>query len=84
MAINIVVGYLRQDPEKDIIWWRKETKMTLTVGIIIPKVDIDTKIPGETDPFEDVTYIDASHSTCLSFRRYVGSFLITIFDTTLY
>ena len=72
MAIKRVVRYFMQDPEKVIIWWRKEPKFTLPVGSITLKVDMDTQIPGKINPCEAVTYIYASHATCLSYRRYVG------------
>ena len=60
--------------------------MTLPVGSIIPKVDMDmdTQIPGATNPCEAVTYIDASHATWLRYRISVGSFVITLFVLALY
>ena len=55
LAIKRVVRYLRQEPEKGIIWWRKEPKMTLPVGIIIPNVEMEYQLPGEMNPCESVT-----------------------------
>ena len=46
-----------QDPENGIFWWRKESKTTLPVGSIIPKVDMDTQIPDEINTCESMTYI---------------------------
>ena len=63
VAIKKVVRYLRKNTEKGIIWLRKEPKMTLPLGIILPKVDMDTKITGAINPCESITYIDASHAT---------------------
>ena len=44
MTIKRVVSYLRQDKEKGIIWRREQKKVTLPVGRIIPKVDMDTQV----------------------------------------
>ena len=82
--IKRVVRYLRQDPEKGIIWWRKESRITLPVGSIIPKVDMDTQIPCATNTNEAVTYIDASHATWLRKSISVNSFVITLFISALY
>ena len=62
----------------------KEPKMALLVGIIIPKVDMDTQIPSSINPYEAVTYIDSSLATCLRPRRYVGLFIITLFGAAVY
>ena len=84
MEIKRVVGYLMKDPEKGIIWWRKEPKTTLIVGSIIPKVDMDNQVPGAINPCEAVTYIDALHAIFLRSRRSAGSFFITIFGAAFY
>ena len=55
VTIKRVVRNFRQDPEKGIIWWRKEQKITLPVGSIISKVYMDTQIPGAIKPFEALT-----------------------------
>ena len=55
------------------------TKTTLPVGSIIPKFEMDTQIPGAINPYDAVTYIDASHATCLRYRRHLGSYVITLF-----
>ena len=72
VAIKKVVRYLRKNTEKGIIWLRKEPKTTLLVGSIIPKVEMDTQIPGEINPCEAVNYIDASHATLLRSKIYKG------------
>ena len=72
VEIKRVVRYLSQYPEKGMFWCRKEPKMTLTVRIIIPKVDMETQRPDEINLCEAVIYIDASHATYLRSRRYVG------------
>ena len=58
VAIKRVVSYLRQDQEKGNFWWMKEPKTTLPVVTIIPKMDMDTQIPGAIITCEGVTYID--------------------------
>ena len=55
VATKKVVRYLRQEPEKAIIWLSIEPKMTLPVRSIIPKLDMDTRIPGAINTCEDVT-----------------------------
>ena len=79
VVIRRVVRYLIKDPEKVIIWWSEEPKITLPVRSIVPKVYIENQEPGAINPCEDVTYIDASHDTCLRYRISVGYFLITVF-----
>ena len=74
----------RKDAGKVIILWRKEPKLTLPVSSIITKVDIDAEIPGATNPFESVTYIDDSRDTCLRYRIYVVSFVNTLFGSAVY
>ena len=59
--------------------WRKEPKMTLPVGSIIPKLDMDTQISGAINTWESLTSVDASHATLLRSRRCIGSFVINIF-----
>ena len=46
VAIKIVVRCLRQGREKIIIWWRGKPKMTLPVRSFIPKIDMETQLPG--------------------------------------
>ena len=46
-----------------MFWWRKEPKMTLPVGSIITKVDMDTQVTVAINPCEAVAYINASHDT---------------------
>ena len=46
--------------------------MTLPVGRIIPKVDIDTRIPSAINQCEVMTYIDVSHDTSLISEISVG------------
>ena len=67
----MMVGYFKQDPKKGIISWRKELKITLPVGIAIPKVEMDTQIQYSINTCEAVTYIDVSHDTCLRSMIYV-------------
>ena len=68
MEIKRVVGYLMKDPEKGIIWCRKEPKMTLLLGSIIQKVDMDTQIQCAINPCEAVACIDVSHYKYLRSR----------------
>ena len=58
--------------------------MTLPMGSIIQKVDVDTQVSGEINTCEAVSYIDDLHATCLSSSRYVGLFVITLFGAALY
>ena len=83
-SIKRVVRYLGKTYKLGIIWWKKETKMNIPVGRIIPKMSTDTKVPGATSSYEAVNYIVASHAKCLRSRTYVGSFVITIFVVAAY
>ena len=58
--------------------------MTLPVGRIIPKVDIDTRIPSAINQCEVMTYIDVSHDTSLISEISVGQFDVTLFGASVY
>ena len=55
VSIKRVVRYLSQELIKGIIWRRKESKITLPFGSIIPKVEMDTQIPGAINTCESMT-----------------------------
>ena len=58
--------------------------MTLPVGSIIIKLDIDNQITSAINPCEAMNYIDYSHDKCLRYRRYVREFFITLFGEAVY
>ena len=54
------------------------------MGSIIPKVNMDTQVPGAINPCKAVNCIYASHDTYLMTRRYLGSFFVNLFGEAVY